>query len=57
MKYTFKDFRKASRMLMGYKDKSKLGKIILNIKMPIKYLQLKKILKHSIIIKGDDNNG
>lgn len=54
MKYSFKDFKRASKMLMGYKNKSKIGKFILNIKMPIKYLKLKRLLKHSIIVKGDE---
>lgn len=57
MKYSFKDFKRASKKLMNYENKSKIGKLIFNIKMPIKYLQLKRLLKHSIIVKGDDVNG
>ena len=54
MKYSFKDFKRASKKLMNYENKSKIGKLILNIKMPIKYLKLKRLLKHSIIVKGDE---
>ena len=54
MIYSFKDFKRASKKLMNYDNKSKIGKLILNIKMPIKYLKLKRLLKHSIIVKGDE---
>ena len=54
IKYSYKDFKKASKVLMKYENKSKLGKLIINIKMPIKYLKLKRLLKHSIIVKGDE---
>ena len=56
IKYSYKDFKKASKVLMKYENKSKLGKLIINIKMPIKYLHLKNILKHSIVIKGGNKN-
>lgn len=56
IKYSYKDFKKASKVLMKYENKSKLGKLIINIKMPLKYLHLKNILKHSIVIKGGNKN-
>ena len=57
MNYKYKDFKGASKVVMDYNNKSIIGKLLINIKMPIKYIQFKKVLKRTDIVKGDDKIG
>ena len=41
----YKDFKKVSKLILGYNKKSLIKKLFIKLILPIKYLKFKKITK------------